>query len=109
MGIELGSFFYQVFAELIDRKIKDVKSVGRHGDAAVCCLELHDFVVQVWVEGAMLLTMKVPSINFEGLCYRRLIAMFSALLGTTVVGLSRQASRVENEVVGITVTTRIHY
>ena len=42
--------------ELIDRKIKDVKSVARHVKFAVCCvwtMERHDFVVEVWVEEAI--------------------------------------------------------
>ena len=57
-----------MFAELIDRKIKDVKSVARHVGFAVCCLDngKAHFVVEVWVEEAILLTMKAPCINFEG-------------------------------------------
>ena len=106
----MGSLFYQIFAELIDGKIKDVEIVVMHGgiQVAVCCLDLHDFVVEVWVEDPMLLTMKVPCINFEGACNRHLIiALSSGLLGTPVGGFSRQATRVKKKGVGITAT--IHY
>lgn len=106
----MGSLFHQAFAEVIDRKIKDVESVAiRHEGIAVCCLDLDDLVVEVWVEGAMLLTMKVSCINFEGVGNRRLIALFSALLGTPVGGFSRQATRTQVKNKGVEITATIHY
>ena len=89
-----------MFVELIDRKIEDVESVAnRHGSIAVtvCCLDLHDLVVEIWVEEAMLLTMKVPYINFEGV--RNRIVLFSALLQATGV--------IKNKGIGVTAT--MHY
>ena len=76
------------------------ESLGMPG-FAVCCLDMHNFVVRVWVEKAIFLTMKVPCIDFEGVIYY-LVVLFAALLGAPVGDFSRQAIRVRNKGVGIT-------
>lgn len=93
-----------MFGKLVDRKIKDMESVwGGRGGIAVYCLNFHDLAVEVWVEGAVLLALKVSCINFEGVCNGPWTTLFSGL-GRPIDGLSREVIRVKNKGIGITVT-----
>ena len=75
-----------MFGELIDRKVKDAKSVRVVRDAgfAVCCLDMQNFVVRVWVKKAFFLTMKVPCIDFEGVIYYLVVLFWELLLAISL-------------------------